>query len=46
MQNSVSKPPQPLKALSYRGMHLEKFPLARFAKMADSCLKTLEEIGG
>ncbi|MBE9142007.1 hypothetical protein [Planktothrix mougeotii] len=35
-----------LAALSYRGMHLEKFPLARFAKMADSCLKTLEEIGG
>lgn len=35
-----------LAALSYRGMHLENFPASRFAKMADSCLKTLEEIGG
>lgn len=35
-----------LAALSYRGMHLENFPVSRFAEMADSCLKTLAEIGG
>ncbi len=35
-----------LAALSYRGMYLENFPVSRFAKIADSCLKTLAEVGG